>query len=471
MRARSIAIWVASMFGLASMLVSAIAGISLYCFEARELRRHKMEELEGRFVIVERLARHNEQASNWPKLTEKLTDFTPRDGSLRFLIDSRDARFRFGGDFLDHAQMTGPENGFGHAELAGQEFITRARDIPAMGERPPIRLILAISWQEVAQAQSALAIGILSISLLMVALASALGWWIARRGLAPVGRLSEHARYLGSGDMARRLPAEALPRELEGLVLTLNGALDRLQQSYIQLSTFNSDVAHELRTPLTNLIGETQVALARPRSAADFQTVLQSNLEELERLRDIVNDMLFLARADQGDLADNLVETSLADECRKTAEFMEVLFEEAGSELRIAGDARVCVERSLFGRAIANLLDNAVRHGQAGGTVLLTIAERAEDVSVTVFNPSAPIDPEKLPHIFDRFFRVDAARTNSSESHGLGLAIVRAIAKMHGGTVFARNGERGVYIGFTIARGHKDTAPATSPDRRGVGPP
>ncbi|MFA7595685.1 MAG: histidine kinase dimerization/phospho-acceptor domain-containing protein, partial [Novosphingobium sp.] len=154
-----------------------------------------------------------------------------------------------------------------------------------------------------------LAYGILFVSLLTIIAVSTLGWWIAGRGLAPVDRLSDHAQDLGEGDLALRLPTE-----LEGLVLSLNAALERLQRSHQKLSDFNADVAHELRTPLTNLIGETQVALTRDRNTGDLTAVLQSNLEELERMRAIINDMLFLARADAGDIAGNLVLVDLAEE-------------------------------------------------------------------------------------------------------------------------------------------------------------
>jgi two-component system heavy metal sensor histidine kinase CusS len=261
--------------------------------------------------------------------------------------------------------------------------------------------------------------------------------------------------------MTRRLPTNDLPDELAGLVLTFNAALARLQRSYVQLSTFNSDVAHELRTPLGNLIGETEVALTRRRSSDDLAAVLRSNLEELARLRSIVNDMLFLARADQGDVAANLVEVSLAQECRRTADFMEVLFDEAGIELRIEGEARTRIERSLFGRALTNLLDNAIRHG-APGIVTIVLEERERDVVVTVQSPGPPIDDDKVSRIFDRFYRTDPSRTRSVDSHGLGLAIVSAVAQMHGGTVFARRGAEVNEIGLTIAR---QVYAGTTPDR------
>ncbi|PTQ07437.1 histidine kinase [Sphingomonas oleivorans] len=467
MRAQSIAGRLAIMFGLAAALVSTIAGIALYALQATELRRHKMEELAGRFIIVERMAQHNGDAAKWSRFTEKLNDFTPPDNSLRFIVESPDPRFRFSGDFLARASMTGPRQGFGRAEMDGRPYLTLSKLVPPLDERPQVRLIIAIGRSDVDRAQWVLALGILIVSILAILAVAGLGWWIARRGLAPVDRLSDHARRLGGGDLSLRLPTATLPSELGGLVLALNEALDRLQQSYVQLSTFNADVAHELRTPLANLIGETQVALSRDRSAGEFEAVLQSNLEELERLRSIINDMLFLARADQGDLAANLAEVSLAAETRKSADFMEMLFEEAGTTLLIQGDARARVERALYGLAITNLLDNAVRHGDAGGTVIVAIEDRAGDVAIGVRSPGAPIDPDQFDRIFDRFYRIDPVRPNSKDSHGLGLAIVKAIAQMHGGSVFARSQGGEILVGLTIAKGLDPAVPGLERGRQG----
>jgi two-component system heavy metal sensor histidine kinase CusS len=170
-----------------------------------------------------------------------------------------------------------------------------------------------------------------------------------------VDHLSQHAQELSPKNLSERLPVQHLPSELSGLVLSFNGALCRVEQAYVQLSTFNADVAHELRTPIGNLIGQTQVILSRERSVGELEEVLQSNLEELERLRTIINDMLFLAQADRGMRLDNVVRTSIAAEVSKSAEFLDMLLEDACCSLKIEGDAEALIERSLFGRAITNL--------------------------------------------------------------------------------------------------------------------
>lgn len=452
MRTRSISLRLAIMFGVATALVSLAASAGLFMQQSAEFSRHSLEELRGRYVIIERMVAFNEDHGGWQRLTAKLADFEATDRRLHFVTDSRDPRFRFGPDLLAQAQFARASDGHDTVEIGGRTYSTFAGTIPAKGERPATRLIIALDQAPLQEARTALAIGIVATSLLTIIAVSALGWWIARRGLGPADRLSRHAQRLGEGDLALRLPTDGLPSELEGLVLSFNGALDRLQQSHQKLSDFNADVAHELRTPLANLIGETELALARDRSHDDLAQVLRSNLEDLNRVRSIINDMLFLARADAGDIVGNLVQVDLHSECRRTLDFMEVLFEENGTTVSIEGNARCRVERALFGRALANLLDNAIRHGGANGQVVVGIQPLDDEVVVSVTNSGPAIPESALPRVFDRFFCVEPSRRSDGHTHGLGLAIVKAVARMHGGGVSAVNGAGKVTVGFTITR-------------------
>ncbi|HGO9641137.1 TPA: heavy metal sensor histidine kinase [Pseudomonas aeruginosa] len=317
-------------------------------------------------------------------------------------------------------------------------------------------LVVALTASAIPEGLPAIMTVILALGVL---LASLLGHWIARLGLWPVHRLSEEARRISPRQLSQRLQLSPLPAELRELVGAFNGALDRLEQAYVRLESFNADVAHELRTPLTNLIGQTQVALSRERSGEHYEEVLQSNLEELERLRAIVNDMLFLARADQGRLACEREETSLAGEIATTVDFLEVIFDEAGVGIEVRGEARALVERALFQRAVTNLLYNAAQHTAAGGTLRVGVERRGDEVRVAVSNPGVPIADEHRRHLFERFYRVDAARSNSEANHGLGLSIVKAVASMHGGSVFVDSADGWNTFGFTVL----------SPERRGPG--
>lgn len=464
MRTRSISLHLAVMFGIATALVSLVASAGLFMQQSAEFSRHSLEELRGRYVIIERMVAFNEDHGGWQRLTAKLADFEATDRRLHFVTDSRDSRFRFGPNLLAQAQFARASDGDDTVEIDGRTYSTFAGTIPAKGERPETRLIIALDQAPLHEARTALALGIVATSLLTIIAVSALGWWIARRGLEPADRLSTHAQRLGEGDLALRLPKDGLPSELEGLVLSFNGALDRLQQSHQKLSDFNADVAHELRTPLTNLIGETELALARDRSHDQLAHVLRSNLEDLNQLRSIINDMLFLARADSGDIVSNLVLVDLQSECKRTIEFMEVLFEENGTTVSVEGHAECRVERALFGRALANLLDNAIRHGAANGHVIVKVQPGEDKVEVSVANSGPPIPESALPRIFDRFYCAEPSRRSGGHTHGLGLAIVKAVARMHGGGVKAVNGAGEVIIGFTIARTIRDRACQPSAD-------
>jgi two-component system heavy metal sensor histidine kinase CusS len=199
-------------------------------------------------------------------------------------------------------------------------------------------------------------------------------------------------------------------------------------------------------------MGQTQVALSRPREAAQLEDVLQSNLEELERMRCIVNDMLFLSRADQGDIALDRVCVALADEVAKTGEFLEYLLEEAGMRLRIDGTADAWIDTALFRRAMTNLLHNAVQHATPGSEIVVELGNGGEGARVAVRNQGSSVASEHLVRMFDRFYRVDAAREHRGERHhGLGLSIVKAIAVLHGGEVFANSEEGATTVGFSLA--------------------
>jgi two-component system heavy metal sensor histidine kinase CusS len=257
-----------------------------------------------------------------------------------------------------------------------------------------------------------------------------------------------------------------LPYELEDLAKSFNGALERLDSAYARLESFNADVAHELRTPVTILIGQTEVALTRDRSIDELRHTLQSNLEEFERVRAIINDMLFLARADQGERATGLVEVSLAAEVTRTLEFLEIPLEEAQVHAVSTGDARAFVNTSLFGRALINLVMNAIQHCARGATISVSIGRERGRITIAVANPGEPIQPAMLDHLFDRFYRAESSRTNSRENHGLGLAIVKAVAEMHRGTVSASSAQGVNTFAFSVARygnEQRTAAPPASP--------
>ena len=269
-----------------------------------------------------------------------------------------------------------------------------------------------------------------------------LGWFVVRRGLAPLQSIKRQAAEITANRLHTRLPVKAIPLELGDLVSALNEMLSRLEESFQRLSDFSSDLAHELRTPVSNLLTQTQVTLSRDRSADEYRDILASNAEEFERLSRMIADMLFLAKAENKQIIPHPEPLELADEVAELLEFYGVLAEEKEIRLSVVGHGTVSGDRLMLRRAISNLLSNALRYTPVGGTVTVRIETQGDEaVKLTVENTGSCIAAEHLPRLFDRFYRTDSARQRTTEGSGLGLAITRSILIAHGGDVSVRSAE------------------------------
>ena len=262
-----------------------------------------------------------------------------------------------------------------------------------------------------------------------------LGALIARSAMRPVQSLTSLAQRVSTRHLGDRLDTANTPQELFELATAFNEMLDRLDDSFRRLSNFSSDIAHELRTPLSNLLTETQVTLARSRSADEYRDVLASNAEELERMARMVADMLFLAKADNGLILPQPEAVDLRREVEALVEFFEPLAEEREISFTVAGQATVVGDRLMLRRALSNLLSNATHYSPPGGGVSVTLATAAGTASVAIDNSGTPIREEDRRRLFDRFFRADPSRTPHGEGAGLGLAITHAIVTAHDGSI------------------------------------
>lgn len=261
-----------------------------------------------------------------------------------------------------------------------------------------------------------------------------LGWIAARRGLAPLHAIKREAETITADRLYSRLPTESIPVELADLAETLNQMLARLEDSFRRLSDFSSDIAHELRTPVGNLLTQTQVMLSRVRTIDEYQDVLASNAEELERMAKMISDMLFLAKADNDLVVPNLETVDLRAEAEGLALFYEAVAEENGVTLTVDGNATASGDRLMLRRAIGNLLSNAFGHTPRGGYVRIRIGMNGDRMAtIQVENSGKTIPPEHLPRLFDRFYRTDPSRKRLADGVGLGLAITRSIIRAQGG--------------------------------------
>jgi len=470
---RSIATRMAAMFAVAAFIVFSVVGVALYRILAWELERHQRREITTRLEFMAHMIGRQLTVERWANVRMKLDAMTPMDGSTQFWVIGPDPRFEYGEPSPELRRRL-LERGDGVIAVgavgAGQEerpMTILTQVVPAGGERPEVRLTAGINAGRFLDTQRFFATALVLVCAAGTVLVALLGFRLARLGLSPLARLSAEAQAISPENRAQRLRPQLHSNELSDLTASFNGALDRMEHAYAQLEAFNADVAHELRTPLTNLIGQTQVALGKDRPAAALKEVLQSNLEELERLRAIVNDMLFLARADRGAMAKNRERASVAREIGATVEFLDVILDEAGVSVKVSGDAQVPIETSLFRRAVTNLLQNAVEHSDRGAEIRVEVeplptgggtgagagAGPGAGVRIAVKNAGEPIAEHHAVRLFDRFYRVDGARESRGGNHGLGLSIVKAVASMHGGTVFASSGGGVNTVGFTVSGG------------------
>src|SRR5262249_46793572 len=277
--------------------------------------------------------------------------------------------------------------------------------------------------------------GLIETLIVSVLAAAALGVWAARLALKRARRIAATAGRISASALNERLSLEDTPEEFLESTLAFNHMLDRLEDSFRRLSEFSSDLAHDLRTPINNLLGEAQVALSRPREAAEYRAVLESSVEEYERLSRMIENMLFLARADnaQARVAPQWID--LRSALGKILSYYELLAEERGVRFALevsseaGGRARAWADELMLNRAMGNLLSNALRHGPNDCTVSVRAFARADgSADIEVTNPGTGIAKEHLPRIFDRFYRPSSSREGSAAGSGLGLPVGNALA-------------------------------------------
>jgi len=279
-------------------------------------------------------------------------------------------------------------------------------------------------------------------------LAFALGLVLLRRGLQPLRQLSAAVRGIDLRSLDQRLPASGTPAELLEPVQALNGMLARLDDSVQRLSQFSADLAHEIRTPLHTLLASNGQALNHPRSTAEYQELLASNMEEFERLKRMAENLMFLARAEQAERALDLQTLDLHSVGSELCDYFEALADDRQLRLENRLHGELLADQQLLQRALGNLLANAVRHADEGTLISLRRRDEPGVCWLQVHNHGPAIAPEHLGKLFDRFYRVDPSRAQPGNSGGLGLAIVQSIMLLHGGRVRVSSDAEGTVFGL-----------------------
>lgn len=280
----------------------------------------------------------------------------------------------------------------------------------------------------------------------------AAGYFLARRALAPVQRMNDTARQISADRLGQRIAVDNPGDELGQLAATLNDMLDRLARSFAEMQRFTADAAHELRTPLAVIRNEAEVALRHPRSGEEYGRVLENLLEEAVRLSQMADQLLFLCRQDAGLRTSERDDVPLDRVLRDVVENMRLVAQEKGVSLTLAENPthRVRGDDSQLRRVFYNLIDNAIKYTGAGGSVTVTSRTDGESASVIVKDTGIGIPTDHLPRIFDRFYRVDPARTGETSGAGLGLSICQSAIRSAGGTITVASIE-GLGSTFTVS--------------------
>jgi len=312
------------------------------------------------------------------------------------------------------------------------------------GRQMLLRLAYSIEpiWVELAQ----LLMAFLAALPLALAGAGLAGFLLARRALKPLAEMTRQAEGISAEHLDARLPVENPDDELGQLGRVFNSTLDRLQSAFEQMRRFTADASHELRTPLTAIRSVGEVRLQQNASREEYRETIGSMLEEVNRLTHLVENLLSISRADAGQVHLQQHPIPMMELARECAAMLEVLVDEKAQHLKVEGDEQVAVsgDRLILRQAIINILHNAIKFSPAGGSISMLVSRNGEGVQLRVSDSGPGIAEEHRGKVFQRFYRVDSARSSETGGAGLGLSIAQWAVQAHGGRItLAANEESG----------------------------
>ena len=445
----------AAISGAVGVIVVALAAATGYIALSQQLDQRVFLELQGKRELVQHVLSEIDSPEMVPDNAHRFGDLLIGHDDLHLAIveSGNDRALASFSQLALRSIACCANNANAHAVINwnsddGQSFTSLA-GVGSVAKGDTLRFVLSqnrMNDRRLLQGYMTAALIGMPLLLGLVLLGS---WGVARTGLAPLARFKKLARESSSVSLSQRLIPDDMPLELRDLAIDFNAMLARIDTGVTQLNQFSGDLAHEMRTPVGILLGRTQVTLSRPRSAAELQTVLEADVEDLERLSRLIDDMLFLARAENEAEGLSFEPLLLKHEARTVADFIDVIAAERGIGIEINGDATVQADRLLLQRAITNLLTNAIRHAPANSTVRIEVGRQPARVELSVENIGATIPAKDLSRVFDRFYRVDESRARHAGGAGLGLAIVKTIMRLHGGDVDAVSNASGESQGVT----------------------
>jgi heavy metal sensor kinase len=334
------------------------------------------------------------------------------------------------------------------------EYPVRILTMPVqMGPDVPYLVQAAASLQGLDEALQRTSIILLVLTPVVFALSLLGGWLLVGRSLQPVDHMTRAALAMQPGNLDKRIEPTGSDDEIARLASAFNEMMGRLDSSFRQVRQFSADASHELKTPLTSIRGEAEVALLEERTPGQYRKTLQSIVDEVERMSAIVENLLLLARADAEQVTIRKDILLLEDVVLRVYEQMEPIARRKHVQLDLGEMASVEVagDPLWLGQILTNLVNNAVKYTPQGGTVTISMVENAHrgSASVAVSDTGRGISAEHLPHIFDRFYRVDSGRSRDVGGVGLGLNIAQWAADAHGGEITVES-EVGKGTTFTL---------------------
>lgn len=290
------------------------------------------------------------------------------------------------------------------------------------------------------------------------------GWLIGHMALRPVKLIAQTAESVTADRLQARIPDKRADAEFRRLIALINGMLERLERSFRQATRFSADAAHELKTPLAILQAQVERSLQQAADNSPEQREYAEQLDEIQRLKAILGKLLLLSQADAGQLPLSRDKVNLAETVRASAEDVRILAPDRQLTVHAPGSAMVEGDAHLLNQVIENLASNAVKFGEAGGIIEMTLTEVGGQALFTIRNTGIPIPAGDGERVFERFYRADKSRCREIEGTGLGLSLAREIARAHGGDLIltASNGNGTVF---------RLTLPALQPPATGIVPP
>jgi two-component system, OmpR family, heavy metal sensor histidine kinase CusS len=452
MRRMSLTSRLSWLFMLAVSAVLLVAGLSFYHLSQAHFKAIDQHTLNEKLQATEVILQQLPAPAQFEQARPALRNLLGAHRDLSALITDSQGQVLLAEPAslsLNPAQLGGEDGHIWQWQEQQRMFRGLSKNLSLPGQQSAVRVLLVLDVSP-HMAFFNLLQQWFWLGLLISALLSAgLGWLVASNGLRPLRQVTRLATAISAQSLTQRIALAPIPHELQQLVSSFNAMLARLEDAFVRLSNFSADIAHELRTPLSTLITHTEVVLARPRALGEYEETLYANLEDLQLMSRMIDDMLFLAKADNGLMVPAQQPVALQRMARKLLDYYQILADESGIQLTLEGAATVPGDEPMLHRAVANLLSNALRYTPAGNRIQLRIRESGAVTLLQVSNPGEPIAAQHLERLFDRFYRVDPARREGNSSNaGLGLAIARSIVLAHRGRIYCSSA--GAETLFTI---------------------